>query len=210
MDSIKPLQWRYATKKFDETKLISEAAIDVIKEAFNLTPTSYGLQPVKLVVVHNKALQQTLFAHTFKQKQISTASHVLVFCTETKIDADFIEENFKLVKKIRNTPDKILKPYRKFLLEFFGEKSEKQKQEWAVNQVYLTLGNVLNVCATEGIDACPMEGFDAENYDKTLQLAEKGLQSRLILPIGYRAEDDMFAELEKVRRPLNETIIDIG
>lgn len=209
MDSIKSLQWRYATKKFDDSKKVSDKDMDVIKKSFNLTPTSYGLQPVKLIVIQNETLQKKLFEHTYKQDQIITASHVLVFCTELHINADFIDENFKLVKKVRNTPDEILEPYRNFLIKFFGDKTEAQKQEWAINQVYLTLGNVLNVCASEGIDACPMEGFDAKNYDKTLNLTEKGLKSCLILPIGYRAEDDMFADFKKVRRPLDETIIDI-
>lgn len=209
MDNIKSLEWRYATKKFDAQRILSPEKITILKKGFNLTPTSYGLQPVKLVIVKNKNLQKKLFTHSARQQQISTASHVLVFCIETTIDSFFIEENFNRVKAIRKTPDKILQPFREFLLRYFEELSTEEKEAWATKQAYLTLGNLLNICATEGIDACPMEGFDAKKYDEILNLPEKGLQSVLVLPVGFRAKDDDFADFKKVRRPIEEVIVEI-
>lgn len=208
MDTVKSLEWRYATKKFDATKKIPQEKIEVIKKSFNLTPTSYGLQPAKLVIVNNQDLQEQLLEHTGKQQQITTASHLLVFCIETKIDNNLIEENFALQKEIRNTPDEILQPYKDFLLKHFDSQTEQEKEEWARKQVFLAMGNILSVCAREQIDACPMEGFNAKMYDKVLDLPKLGLKSVLILPIGYRAEDDMFADFKKVRRPQEDVIVE--
>ena len=71
------------------------------------------------------------------------------------------------------------------------------------------MGNMLTVCATQGVDACPMEGFDPTEYDRYLKLNEQGLRSVLVMPIGYRATDDMFGTMNKVRKPLNESIIEL-
>ena len=209
MSSLNSLQWRYATKKFDASKQLSPEQIDILKQCFNLTATSYGLQPLQLVVIKHKELQEKLLPHSFQQQQIVTASHLLVICIEKNIDAEFINRYFELTKNIRNTPEEILKPFREFLLKDFGAKPQQELEQWAINQAYLALGNLLTVCAEEKIDACPMEGFDAEKYDEILKLKEKNLKSVLILPVGYRAEDDIFADFEKVRRPLKETVIEI-
>lgn len=209
MSSLTSLQWRYATKKFDASKQLSPKQIDVLKQCFNLTATSYGLQPLQLVVIKHKELQEQLLPHSFQQQQIVTASHLLVICIEKNIDAEFINRYFELTKNIRNTPEEILQPFREFLLKDFGAKPQQELEQWAINQAYLALGNLLTVCAEEKIDACPMEGFDAEKYDEILKLKEKNLKSVLILPVGYRAEDDIFADFEKVRRPLKETVIEI-
>lgn len=207
MEILEALNWRYATKKFDPEKVIPENKIDVLKRAFNLTPTSYGLQPLKLVVIRNQKLQNELMLHTMGQKQITTCSHVLVICIEKIIDKNFIVAHFEREKSFRNTPDKILAPYREFLIKNFEEQSVENIKDWAVKQAYIALGNILTVCAVEKIDACPMEGFKPEKYDEVLQLGKEGLQSVLVIPVGYRADDDMFSEFKKVRRDLKDTII---
>lgn len=206
---IDKLKWRYATQKFDETRIVPDVKIEVIKQAFNLTPTSYGMQPVKMVIVSNKEIQKKLYEFTYWQEQILTASHLLIFCTKTQIDSAFVESSMNLEKQIRNTPDDIIEKAKDFRVQLFSGWSEKQKQRWAVNQLYLTLGNVLTICAYEGIDACPMEGLETEKYDDFLNLKEKGLKSHLVVPIGYRADDDMFARFKKVRRPLKEMVVEI-
>jgi len=209
MNIIEKLQWRYATKKFDANTTISQEKLTILKEAFNLTATSYGLQPVKLVIIKNKALQEQLVAPSMNQSQVAQASHVLVFCVETKIDTAYIEDYFNRIKAIRNTPDDVLNPFRNFLIEDFKTKSEADIKTWAVKQAYLAMGNLLTVCAVEDIDACPMEGFSPKDYDEILNLEAKGLQSVLVLPIGYRAKDDMFADFKKVRKETNEIIFEM-
>ena len=209
MSNIKALQWRYAVKKFDEKKILPESKVDILKQAFNLTATSYGLQPIRLVVVKNKELQESLKEKAMNQVQLSTASHGLVICIEDNVDKEFILNYFERVKQIRETPDEILDPFKNFLLEDFGNKSNEELAIWAKNQAYLVLGTLLTVCATEEIDACPMEGFLPEAYDELLNLKEKNLKSVLVLPVGYRAKDDIFSSFKKVRRAEEDAIINI-
>ncbi|MGB7394146.1 MAG: NAD(P)H-dependent oxidoreductase [Pricia sp.] len=208
-DTIKNLQWRYAVKKFDVERRLPEKSIDGLKQAFNLTATSYGLQPITLLVLRNKALQKKLVAHSFDQPQVAQASHVLVICIQDAIGKDYISNYFKQVKKIRGTSDSILNPFKDALVEDFSKKDVEEIRQWAKNQAYLALGNLLTICAVEKIDSCPMEGFDPAGYDDVLQLENKGLTSVLVLPVGYRAEDDMFSEFKKVRKDLKDSVIEI-
>ena len=207
MDIINDLKWRYATKKFDSSKKVSPENINIILEAFNLTASSYGLQPVKLVVLHDDILQSTLVNFSMMQQQVKEASHVLVFCIDDTINEEKITEYFNLVKAIRNTPDSILNPFKTFLIEDFNHKSSKDINAWAKNQAYLAMGNLLTVCALLKIDSCPMEGFIPEKFDEILELDKQNLKSVLVMPIGYRAQEDYMANLKKVRKPLNKMII---
>ncbi|PKV50582.1 nitroreductase [Aquimarina sp. MAR_2010_214] len=209
MNIIESLHWRYATKKFDNKKILSQEKIDILTEAFNLTATSYGLQPLKLVVIKNKSLQKELTPHSWNQQQVADASHVLVFCIENVVGEQYISKHFDNVKAIRNTSEEILKPFKEQLVDSFTYKSPEEIFNWSAKQAYLALGNLLTVCAIEKIDSCPMEGFIPEKYDEILNLKDLGLKSVLVLPIGYRAEDDMFAEFKKVRRPITDTVITI-
>lgn len=210
MNIIESLEWRYATKKFNETKYLTNNQLDILKNAFNLTATSYGLQPVKLVVVKNKEIQQQLVAHSWNQQQVAQASHVLVICIQENLSSEDIENYFKLVKEIRNTPDEILNPFKDFLKSSISTKSEIEIFEWMKNQAYIALGNLLNVAAVERIDTCPMEGFSPENYDEILDLKKHNLKSTLVLPVGFRAEDDYMKDLKKVRKKLKDVVIEIN
>ncbi len=208
-DVLERLKWRYATKKFDASKRLSEEKLSILKESFNLTATSYGLQPLKMVILSNPDLKKLLVPITMDQAQVENASHVLVICTETKIDSDYIKDHFNLVVKIRSTPREILSSFEEYLVSSFSDKQTDELNIWSTNQAYLALGNLLTVCAIEKIDACPIEGFDPGKYDELLQLNEKGLQSVIVLAVGYRAEDDMFSGFDKVRRGVDEVIIEM-
>jgi len=204
---IEKLQWRYATKKFDASKKLSEEKLDILKEAFNLTATSYGLQPLKMVIVSDPEIKKQLVAITMQQQQVSDASHVLILCIETTLDSAYIKRYFNDVEKTRNTPRHILQPFEQFLIDDFSSKSKEDIKQWMSKQAYLALGNLLTVCALEDIDACPIEGFDPIKYDEFLGLKEKGLQSVLVLPVGHRAEDDLHASLKKVRRGTSQVVM---
>ena len=210
MSSIENLEWRYAVKKFDENKLVPQNKIDLLKEAFNLTATSYGLQPIKLVILHNKEIQKSLVEHSWGQQQVAQASHVLILCVETNLNESDVERYFKKVKAVRNTPDEIINPFKDYLKETITNKSKDDLYTWSKNQAYLALGNLLTVCANEKIDSCPMEGFIPKKYDDVLGLASKNLASVLVLPVGYRAEDDFMKEQKKVRKNLEEIVIEIS
>lgn len=203
------LQWRYATKKFDPNKKLSEEQVETLCQAFDLTATSYGLQALKMVVVSNQALKEQLVGHSWNQQQLSDCSHVLVICRQAKLDKEFIIDHFNRIEAIRNTPRSILDPYQQNLIESFSSKTEEEINSWMDKQAYIALGNLLTVCAIEQIDSCPMEGFDPVAYDRLLELPEKGLNSVLVLPVGYRAEDDFMASQKKVRRGISEVILTV-
>jgi len=209
MNTIKQLQWRYATKKFDAIKVLPKAKLNIITQAFNLTATSFGLQTLKLVVIEDKKIREALIPASYNQKQVLDASHLLVICIQNNIEDMDVLRYYANIKSIRNTPEAILKPYQEDLIKMMKSKSVEQRQQWSANQAYIALGNLMTVCAIEGIDACPMEGFVPSMYDDILKLKEKGLKSILLLPIGYRADDDIFSTFKKVRKPIKETVITI-
>jgi nitroreductase len=209
MNILQSLEWRYACKKFDESKLVPESKILLLKKAFNLTPTSFGLQPIKMLIIQNKKLQQQLIEHSFWQQQVGNASHLFVICIDDNFTLEDIDNYFELEKNIRGTSDEILAPFKNQLKSIFENKSTNDKQKSAINQAYIALGNLMTVCAIEQIDSCPMEGFNAQKFDEILELHKLKLKSVLLLPIGYRADDDFMSKLKKVRKKLEKTVIEI-
>ncbi len=209
MSIIEKLQWRYATKKFDTTKKLSDEKLTMLKEAFNLTAVSYGLQTLKMVVIEDKILREALVKTSYGQRQVADASHLLVLCIQTKIDKEDVNEHFETIKDIRNTPDSVLNSFKNQLESTIENMPTEKKIGWATRQAYIALGNLMTVCAVEAIDSCPMEGFMPAELDKVLKLNEHDLSSVLLLPVGYRAEDDMFADFKKVRKSLSKTIIEL-
>lgn len=207
--TIEKLQWRYATKQFDSTKELSEEKLRILKESFNLTATSYGLQPLKMLVISNPETKEKLVPLTMQQSQVKDASHVLVLCTETEMNSNFIAKHFDRVEETRKTPKEILEPFEDYLKISFSEKNPKDIEQWMAKQAYLAMGNLLTVCAMEDIDACPIEGFEPEKYDALLELEKMGLRSVLVLAVGYRANDDFFSKLAKVRRGVDQVIIEL-
>jgi len=209
MNIIESLKWRYATKKFDINKKISSQQLQLLKEAFNLTATSYGLQALSLVIVENKELREKLVAHSFHQRQVADASHLFVICYPDNYDGKDVALYFDRIATERNTPEETIKPFRDFLINDFDNKSTLEKHTSFNKQTYIALGNLLTVCALEKIDSCPMEGFIPSKIDEILDLKSKNLKSALLLPIGFRSEDDFMAKEKKIRKPLSEIIIEI-
>lgn len=209
MTSIEKLEWRYATKKFDSTKKLSEEQINLLKKAFNLTATSYGLQPLKMVVVNNKATQNQLKPLAYNQNQVVDCSHLLVICMKTNIDGSYVDQRFDLEKDIRGVQEESIADFRAFLKNTIENQSKEQIEESAKYQAYIALGNLMTVCAFEGIDSCPMEGFIPTKFDEVLNLSKHNLKSVLLLPVGFRAEDDLMSKLKKVRSTLEESILTI-
>jgi len=210
MNIIDSLKWRYAVKKFDTNKDLSEIQIETLKEAFNLTATSYGLQPLKLVIIKNKKIQEKLVPFSWNQQQILQASHLLVICIKDNYTTKEVENYFNLVQKIRNTPDEVINPFKKFLTAEIAKKTQEELYVSNKNQAYIALGNLLTVCASQEIDSCPMEGFTPDKYDEILDLTKDNLKSVLVLPVGFRASDDYMKDLTKVRKNISDSIIEIS
>lgn len=208
--TLQKLNWRYATKKFDPTKKLSEQQAEELTEAVRLTPTSYGLQPMRLINLQDKSLRNELLPAAFQQQQVIDASHLFVLCRLEEITTDFIEKYVVNISKTRNEPldDMNLSAYKKTMMNILDWDTTEQVQ-WMKNQVYIALGNLLTVCAFEEIDACPMEGFDPLKVDEVLGLKSKGLKSVLLCPVGYRDTTDVFASKKKVRKSRESFVINM-
>ena len=209
MNIIESLEWRYASKKFDSEKKLTDAQIDILKNAFNLTPTSFGLQPLKMIIIKDQELKDKIFPHSYFQEQINTCSHLLVLCIDTIVNTDTIDDYFDMEKEVRGTTEEVVGTFRKQLKDMYGSMSAENIERSSVYQTYIALGNLMTVCAVEQIDACPIEGFVPEKIDEILNLKEKNLRSVLMLPVGVRAEDDIMTEMKKVRKPLKDMVIEL-
>jgi hypothetical protein len=209
MNIIESLNWRYATKKFDSNKKLSKNQVNILKNAFNLTASSYGLQPIKLIVISNQEIKNNLLESSFNQKQVIQCSHLFVICIETDIDESYIELYFKRVVDIRKTSAKVLESFKNSIINEFNDMSNTSIINWSKNQAYLALGNLMTVCAVEGIDSCPMEGFVPEKYNEILDLKSKNLKSVLVMPVGFRSVDDQFSSFKKVRKDINDNTIEL-
>lgn len=194
------LMWRYAVKKFEATKKIPDKTWDALEQALVLTPSSFGLQPWKFIVITNAALKEKLFAHSGNQKQIVTCSHLVVCAAKKETGAKEIEEFINLTAATRNLDLQSLEPYKQSIMGSIVDGSMKNPvHSWAVHQIYIALGNLMTSAALLGVDTCPMEGFDAEAYDSILELPLQGLSATVLCTAGYRAPDDAFQNVKKVR-----------
>lgn len=186
MSFLANLNWRYATKKFDTTKKISDTELGKIIEAIRLTPTSFGLQPYHFYVISNQDIQNKIQAVAWNQAQIWTASHLIVFTARTDFEANK-NEYFELMSGWNAEARAHLKWFEDMLTGFGNSKSPTDYLTWASKQVYIASGFALAACTELEIDSCPMEGFDPKAVGEIIgiQNNEKVL---MMLPIGYRAE----------------------
>lgn len=203
MELIKNLQWRYATKKFDASKKVSSNDLQKLKEVVQLSVSSYGLQLYKVLIIENSELREQLKPVSWNQSQITDASHLFVFCNYSDATPEAIDDFIKQTAKTRNLDLERLKGYGDFIKEKLNEKTLAEKTSWLRAQTYLALANLLNACAELKIDACPMEGFEPDAYNKILGLNEQGLNAAVIAPIGYRHIEDPTLSAKKVRKPLD-------
>ncbi len=196
---IDALNWRYATKKFDSEKKINEKDFEELLEALRLSPSSFGIQPWKFLIVENKKLREELKGAAWGQSQIVDASHLIVLCSIRDMDESHADYFINQTAKIRGIKPEELEGFREMLLNSINGKSKLSLEEWNAKQVYLALGVLLISCAIKRIDACPMEGFDSKEFDRILGLGEKGLHTEVVCTLGYRDKDDKYSLLNKVR-----------
>ena len=201
---IENQNWRYATKKFNSEKKISESDLEILKDAIQLSSSSYGLQPYKVLIIENEEIRKQLQPASWGQSQIVEASHLLVFANITNVDADYINNFAENMATTRNIPLESVKGYADFLISKITTLSPEQQAVWTAKQTYLALGNLLNAAAELKIDVTPMEGFLPEQYNEILGLKEKGLHATLVATIGYRHDEDDTQHYIKVRKPKSE------
>lgn len=208
MALIEQLNKRYATKRFDASKKLSANDLSTLLEAIRLSASSYGLQAYKVLVVENAAIRKQLRQAAWDQSQITDASQLLVFAVDANFDEKGVDRFVDLVAKTRNIDPASLNGYGDMMKGSF-KRPKEEVQIWLSRQVYIALGFGLVAAAELNIDACPMEGFDTNQFDEILGLKEKGLKSVVIMAVGYRSSEDGYQHLAKVRRFKDELFITV-
>ncbi len=203
MSLIESLKWRYAVKKYSDKK-VTDADLNTILEAINLSASSAGLQPYRVIVVDNPAVRQQLAEGGFNP-QVNEASHLLVFAAIENLSLTHVDDYMQRMATTRGLPVEALAEFRKILAANISGKTQEENFVWATKQAYIGLGTGLIAAADLRIDATPMEGFNPARYDEILGLKEKGLKSVVLLSLGYRNEEkDPYGKAAKVRLPLGE------
>lgn len=210
MNILESLQWRSAIKQFDTTKTINREDLDQLIEAANLAATSGGFQPFKLVVVGAGELKDQLANHAYGQPQVKDASHLLVFAYQTDVDETMVDTYIERAAEVRSVDKSAFDGYAQSMKMYISSMDEATRGIWARNQTYIALGTVLTAAAQLKIDSCPMEGFEADKYQEILDLGSKNLMPTVILPIGYRSENDVHSKEAKVRKTREEFVLELN
>lgn len=206
MQLLKSLNWRYATKKFDSSKKVSNDNIALIEEATRLSASSYGFQPYTILKIENPEIRKQLKPLSWNQTQIIDASHLYIFCSYLDFTDEMVNDYIQKKANTQNIIIDKLEGYRNFIKSKLKEKSKEEMPHWMAKQTYIALANMLAACGELNIDSCPIEGFESKEYDKLLNLNEKGLTATVVMALGYHAEDDHNFNMLKVRRTREELI----
>lgn len=202
------LNWRYATKQFDPARKISAPDWAALEESLVLTASSFGLQPWKFVVVTDPATREKLVPVSWGQRQVADASHLVVFARKKNFSEADIAAYIQRIVAVRGVPVESLAGYNNMMVgSLFKGRDAAAREIWAINQIYIALGNFLSCAALLGIDACPMEGLDPAKYDEILGLEAHGLATVVVGTAGYRAAGDKYASLKKVRFEKADVIV---
>lgn len=196
---LETLQSRYATKEFDPSKKVSTSDWDALEESLVLTPSSFGLQPWKFIVVTDQATKDSLVEHSWGQKQVADCSQMIVLCAKKQMTSEDTEAWLQRIVEVRGVSRESLDGYAGMMDGVFSHMSVDQQFVWAKNQVYIALGQLMASAALLGIDACPLEGIINSEYDRILKLEDSDYATVVACPIGYRAASDKYAEIAKVR-----------
>jgi nitroreductase len=203
---LSALRWRYATKRFDASRKISAVTWDALEETLVLTPSSFGLQPWKFLVVENPDLRGKLLTESWNQPQVTEASHFVVLTARTDLTAADIDAWIARMSEVQGSSEEAVAPLKGMISGFAERMNEEERAEWNVRQVYIALGQLMTSAAVLGIDACPMEGISASAYDRILGLEGSGYATVVACALGYRAGVDKYATVPKARFAKSEVI----
>ncbi|WP_316751499.1 NAD(P)H-dependent oxidoreductase [Pedobacter gandavensis] len=209
MDLLENLKWRYATKKMNGNTVPQEK-LDYILEAIWLTPSSSGLQPYQVFVISNREILEKIRSFGWNQSQITDCSHLIVFAAWDGYSPERMNKVFDRTIAERGLPANAMDDYKKTVWGMYEPLSNEWHSNHSAHQAYIALGLAMVAAAEQKVDATPMEGFIPAEMDKLLGLREKGLKSVVMLPIGYREEEnDWLVNLKKVRTPREVFITEI-
>lgn len=194
------LKWRYATKLFDAAAKIPDDLWSTLEEALVLSPSSYGLQPWKFLVITDKTIQEKLVPVSWKQRQVADCSHYVVFGAKMDVTAENVNAWVERMAEVRGVGIETLKGYRDWMIKDLIEGPRHEViHEWAARQCYIALGNFMTCASLLGIDTCPMEGIEPGKYDEILELPQQGYKTVVACAAGYRSAQDKYASAAKVR-----------
>ncbi len=205
MNYLEALKWRYSVKKFDGKKIPSEKLNNIL-EAGRLSVSSLGLQPHHLLVVENDETIQKLIPAFYNPSQISTCSHLIALVSKTHINKEYVDNYFGHIINERGVTLEQLSSFRNNINQFLENYTQKELESWSEKQSYIVLGSLIIASAEEQIDTCPMEGFSNEILEDTLKIDKTNEKIAVVLALGYRAEDDIFQNFKKVRKPSDKFI----
>jgi len=197
---LESLHWRYAVKAFDPERTIPAELWSTLEESLVLTPSSYGLQPWKFLVIQDQALRQELRPHSWNQAQITDCSHLVVLLSKRTITAADADRLIEATAGARGLEASSLDGYRKLIqIDLIDGPRSQIIERWSSNQVYIALGNLMTAAALLSIDTCAIEGFSPPDYDRILNLESSDYRSSVVCALGYRSPEDKYASLAKVR-----------
>ena len=204
---LEALRWRYATKAFDAGRSIPDDLWQTLEDTLVLTPSSYGLQPWRFLVIRDAALKAELRPHSWNQSQITDASHLVVLLSRRHIEGRDLDRLIEATASSRGLDPTTLAVYRQMMAKDLVDGPRSATIErWASNQVYIALGNLMTAAALLGIDTCPIEGFSPPDYDRLLGLDDSDYRSCVVCACGYRSSEDRYSGLAKVRYDRSELI----
>ena len=212
--TVKPLNdhlnWRYATKKMDPSKVVPQDKVDAIIEAIRMSPTSSGTQPFELLVVTNPDIRSKIAEAAGRQAQITDGSHLLVFSVWDNYTAERIDNVIDLNVAARGDLPMLHAYYDNLKSNYLPREAEVNYAHTA-RQAYIALGIALVAAAEQEVDSTPMEGFDPDAVDKILGLKTRGLRSVVLLPLGYRDEgSDWLLPMDKVRKSRDTIVTEVN
>ena len=204
---IDTLHWRYAVKKFDSTKIIASTLWQQLEEALVLTPSSYGLQPWKFLIIKDPEVRKQLMSASWGQSQVVDASHFVVFVGLKKVEEAYVDKYIQRVAEVRKMAAEALDGFKKIIMgDLVNGPRSSWVSEWAARQTYIALGNFMNTAAALQIDTCAMEGLDPQKYDEILNLKDGPYRTLCACAAGYRSADDKYAGTPKVRFEAKDVI----
>jgi len=207
MKLVDALQWRYAVKKMNGTKIPAEK-LNLIIEATRLAPSAFGLTPYSIIVVEDEETRKKLQPAFYNQSQIVDGSAVIVFAAWNNVTEKEVAEYMQDIAEQRGVSVDSLNEFAGYINGSLKNLNADQARIWADKQAYIALGFGLVAAASEQIDATPMEGFIPAAVNEVLGLQALGLHSTVALTLGYRdAANDYLVNAKKVRRDFDKLVI---
>ena len=203
--TINNLNWRYATDNFDQTKKISNEQLELIKEVLRLTPSSFGLQLWKFYIIENPKMREDIKAASWNQPQTTDASHLILLASKKDANTTDVDEYIKSISETRKMPLESLDGFKKMLTDFISAMPKEALSNWMAKQIYIALGILIDTCAQNQIDSCPMEGFDKKAVSEIIGADKEGYEVQLMCPVGFRNDAENYKHI-KVRYPIDKVV----